>query len=387
MRFCLLFACMLFALLMPGCSKAVERQHVNNFIILDSLSIEYPEEEAVYSIELANMSYGSTQTYYKGHFDLIVYNSNGIEVDRAELNEIFHQSELSIEEPVTMTFDDYNNDRLYEIPIGFVDEYQESKYVFFCINTDGKLSRHQVEGYKENGFIYTLLGDFSFHFRQRKGIGMGNKPGVYVWIDGENHKPEPAQYIWEENRFVFYKDTSTIAKKDININGQKYSVNLIQTVYKRPLISSDVGFCIYESMYRGSFDFVVIDDSGNEISRLPHNIAFGTKDIGFPGEPVLFFEDLTGDGRCCFAIAYHEPEGLKAEFRYTIMQIDNDGQISILPCYGYGNDGYAYHSSDSGFDLLKGNINGFEVVLNDGRYYYAQYIWDGECFIFNKPIE
>lgn len=382
------FLFILFSLLvLTGCSTPNSQ-----YPIIAQTAVEYLQDERQYTFSIVQMKGSSTRTdertSYSGTFDLVVQDDKGAETSRQSLNQFFGNKELFFDDQVSLIVSDYNADNLFDIPIGFPlgDGRAEYKYVIFSVGKDGKIFPLPVKGYKEEGFVYTAAGSYSIEFTRTDGTGEGKSPGILIGVEKDGGGFEPAKYVWDGEQFEFKKENPfRITQAKFNANGAKYLITIIQTEYKKPLTPDELGFSIFESMYRGRFDLLIQDSSGEVTSRVSLNKYFGNDDLGFGGTFRLVFKDYNKDGDYDFAIG--RPDKNSPEFQYVLLSVNSEGIVYNLPAVGYKEDGFIYSAETQGdFPILDDGETGIKVTLSNlNGYAYAQgkYLWKDNRFVFS----
>lgn len=326
-------------------------------------------------------------TSYSGTFDIIVQNDQGTETSRRSINQSFGNKDLLFVGPVNLILNDYNNDNLPDIPIGFPegDSSGEYKYVIFSVGEDDKIFPLPVKGYKEKGFVYTVASSSRNKLIQTFGIGEDGRPGILVGVEKKGGGFEPAKYVWDGKRFAFEKENPFIISKEVlATNTDKYKITIIQTEYKQPLTPDEKGFCVYESMYRGRFDLQIENSSGKVTSRISLNKYFGNEELGCIGIFPLVFKDYNRDGNYDFAIG--RPDKDSPDFQYALFSVNAEGIVYNLSAVGYKEDGFIY-SAETGaeFPSLDDGETGIEVTLSKLNVYsQGKYLWDGSKFVFSE---
>ncbi|MDQ7092580.1 hypothetical protein REC12_03140 [Desulfosporosinus sp. PR] len=386
-----LFVLFFFFLLLSGCSSLNSQSHIIAQMAVATSNYERPYTFYVVQTKGSSASTNG-KTSYSGTFDLVVRGEKGAEASHESLNQYFGNKALTFEGPVKLAVQDCNADKLLDFPLGFSagDGSGEDKYVIFSVGKNGKIFTLPAKGYKEDGFVYTAAGgNCSLEFTRTIGTGEGRSPGILVGVAKEGGNFAPAEYIWDGKQFVFEKENPfIIAQSELNTNGQKNSIKVIQTEYKKPLTSSDQGFSIAESMYRGRFDLLVQNGSGEVTSQLSLNQYFGNANLGFAGSFPLVFGDYNRDGNADFAIG--QPDKNSPEFQYVLFSVNSKGNLSVLPAGGYKEEGFVYNAESglgTGFPLLKNGETGFTVTLSglgDTGYVQGKYVWNGNKFVFSK---
>jgi len=320
----------------------------------------------------------------QGRFDLVVQNSTGRETDRLSLNKHFGDDTLEFTGTIELIPGDYNNDRDYDFPIGFLagDDSGEFKYALFTIRQNGTIYNLSATGYKDDGYIYTLADTHSIDFTGIPGIGEGRSPGMLVGVQKEGGGYEGARYVWNGDQFEFHKQGPVVlSQAEVSYGEHSYIIRLLQTEYKKPRTPDDEGFSLYESKYLGSFDLVIQNSAGEETGRLSVNKYFGDQDIGFPGEFDMVLTDCNMDGDLDLAIGR-----LGGECQYALFSVNTQGQVYNLPAVGYKTDGYIYSWGEPLFAadvVYHGDKAEIGVTLwGESSYYGAKYVWDGKQFVF-----
>ena len=381
-----------FLLLLSGCLSLNGQKHTIAQMAVATVFYEHP-----YTFSIVQTNGSSTvaegKTSYTGTFDLIVQDQKGAETGRRSLNRYFGNQKLTISCPLNFKVQDCNDDNLLDFPLGFSanDGSGEFKYVIFSVGIDGRIFTLPVKGYKENGFIYTVAGENCLPMLTRiVPIDKENNPCLGVGVNGEGGNPAPAEYVWDGKEFMFTQENPfIITQAELADHGRTYSIQVIQTDYKKPLTPDDHGFSIDESMYLGSFDLLVRDSSGKETGRVSLNQYFDTDHLGFGGTFPLAFGDYNNDGNPDFAIG--RSCKTDPDFQYILFSVDSKGILSALPVDdGYKDEGFVYNAesgSSTGFPLLKDGETGFTVSLcglDDTGYVAGKYVWNGSKFIFSK---
>lgn len=383
------FLFILFSLLvLTGCSNPNSQ---NPIVAQTAVKSIQNERQYTFSIVQTKGSSAHTdkKTSYAGTFDLVVHDVKGAETSRRSLNQSFGNKDLLFDGPVNLIVNDYNNDNLLDIPIGFPvgDGSGEYKYVIFSVGKDGKIFSLPVKGYKEEGYVYTVPGSYSIEFTRTIDIGQGESPGILIGVEKNGGGFEPAKYVWDGEQFKFEKESpSIISKAVLNANDKKYLITIIQTEYKKPFTPGEQGFSIYESMYRGRFDLLVQDSIGKVTSRVLLNKYFGNDDLGCGGTFPLVFKDYNRDGNYDFAIG--RPDKVSPEFQYVLLSVNSEGIVYNLPAVGYKEDGFIYSAgTQAEFPLLDDGETGIEVTLSNmpgSGFTQGKYVWNGSKFVFSK---
>ena len=333
-------------------------------------------------------------TPFSGFFDLVVKGNFGTELDRHSLNRYFDGKALSFEATVDLKVSGYESERPHErhVAIGFPadDGTSEYRYVIFTFGVNGLMSTMPAGGYKEDGFVYTAPAGHSIKFTTSLGQGPRS---LLVGVERDGGGFEPARYVWSGTKYEFQKDDPfliplsdgerTYAEQvTLSTHGRLCSVSVEQTEYKKPLAPGEPGFSMYKSQYCGSFDLVVTDKNGEELSRVSLNEQFGRGDLGSGGSFSVIFQDYNGDGDPDFAIEAPEPDW--PEFRNVLFSLNSEGVIRRLPVTGYKEDGFLYRWGHAErFRLLEGDEKGIQIsVYEDGG--GEKYVWDGSKFVFSK---
>ena len=380
------FLFVLFSLLvLAGCSNPSGR----NPIVAQSTVGSIHTDRFTFSIVQMKGSSIRTdeRTSYSGSFDVVVQNDKGAETSRRSLNQSFGNKDLLFDGPVNLILNDYNNDNLFDIPIGFPvgDGSGEYKYLIFSVGKDGKIFPLPVKGYKEKGFVYTAASSYSNEFTRTVGIGQGESPGILIGVEKVGGGFEPAKYVWDGVQFIFEKVSPFIISKAVLDANDKYWITVIQTEYKKPLTPDEQGFSFYESMYRGRFDLQIQNSSGKVTSRVSLNRYFGNDELGCVGTFPFEFRDYNRDGNYDFAIG--RPEKDSPEFQYVLLSVNADGIVYNLPAVGYKEDGFIYSTETQAvFSLLDDGETGIEVTLSDFNNYafgIGKYLWNGSKFVFS----
>lgn len=372
-------------LLLNGCSTSNSQNPVVAQMAIETIHYEPPYNFSIVQAK-GSSSYIDEKPSYSGTFDLVVQDGKGAETSRKSLNQYFGNMDLTIDGPVNLTVQDYNGDNLLDFPIGFSagDGSSEYKYVIFSVGKDGRIFSLPVTGYKENGFVYTTPSCL-LRFTQTMGTGEGKRFGILIGVEKQGCGIEPAKYTWDGKQFKFEKkDHFITSQAELNQNGQRIFIKIIQTDYKKPFRPGEPGFSIDESMYRGRFDLLSQDSAGKVISRIALNTYFGNDDLGFGGSYPLVFEDYNKDGNYDFAIG--RPLKGSPEFQYVLFSINSEGTVYNLPVVGYKEDGFVYSAeAQAEFPLLKDGETGFEVTLSNmtaNGFTQGKYVWNGSEFVF-----
>lgn len=373
-------------LILTGCSISDSQDH-----IVAQTAIQY---EPSYTFSIVQTGGYSTRaddrTSYTGTFNLLVQNGRGTVISHQSLNQFFNTNKLCFDGTVNLITGDYNNDRLFDIPIGFPagDGSDEFKYVIFSVGKDGSIFSLPGKGYKDEGFVYTAADSHSTEFTRTVGIGQGALPGILIGVAKNGGGFEPAKYAWDGEQFKFEKDSPfIITQAQLNAQGGSYPLTIIQTEYKKPLIPQEPGFSLFESMYRGRFELLVKNGRDQETSRVPLNRYFKNEDLGFMGTIPLVFRDYNQDGDADFSIGRPAPGKNNPEFQYVLLSVNSEGMVYNLPAVGYKEDGFIYSAETQAvFPVLDDEQTGIEVELSDlNGYAYAKakYLWNGSKFVFS----
>lgn len=326
---------------------------------------------------------------------MVVRDHTGLSICRESLNQFFNSKQLVFDSPVHMItedYNDYNNDNLPDIPIGFPtdDESQEFQYVIFSVGKDGRLFTLPGTGYKKEGFVYAVAGSHSTMFTQTTGLGQGALPAILTGIEIENGSFKPVKYVWDETQFKFKKEKPfIISQEQLSVQNKEYQLSIIQTEYEKPLSPNEPNFNIYKSTYLGSFDLLMQDSSGKVTSRVVLNKYFGNEALGFMESFPIIFKDYNQDGNPDFIIS--QPDKDSPEFKYVIFSINSEGIIYNLPAVGYKDDGFIYSAGfQTDLSLLGNGEKGITVTLsNFNGYQFAQgkYLWNGSKFVFSENLQ
>ena len=380
------FLTILFILLaLAGCSNPNSQK-----TIVAQTTLTIVEDQRQYTFSIVQTNGSSTRadekSSYNGTFDLVVENDKGAQTSRKSLNNYFGKKELVFDGPVNLNTGDYNSDKFFDIPIGFpVDDGSgEYKYVIFSIDKDGKLFSFSAKGYKEEGYIYTAAGSYLNEFIS----GLGKGTSILVGVGKNGGGFEPAKYVWNGTQFEFKKESPFLINQvKIDAYDHKYLIKIIQTEYRKPLSPGEQDFIPYVSRYRGWFDLLVQNSSGEITSRVSINKYFDNNDLAFGGPIDLIFNDYNKDGDIDFGIGRPTKN---PEFQCVLFSINSEGIVYNLPAGGYKEDGFIYSIGDEGvFDLLDNGENGIAVPLFDivnNRYMLGKYLWNGSKFNFSNYI-
>jgi len=179
-----------------------------------------------------------------------------------------------------------------------------------------------------------------------------------------------------------------VASGEVEINENIYTVCLVQDEYMKPLNPDvDEGFCMYEHGFRGKFSIVVYNNKNIQVCRLSHDEIFISKIAGFGGKFAIRFDNYSGEEIISFMIGAHDLDDINHSFANNvsrIIQIDEFGQLVILPAYGYKTDGFVYTASPDNYaTLIGGHETGFFVMIRgEEKWLPGKYVWDGEKFNF-----
>ncbi|PKM76123.1 MAG: hypothetical protein CVU90_14045 [Firmicutes bacterium HGW-Firmicutes-15] len=374
-------------LILTGCSNP----NIQNHIVAQT-TVKAVQDERQYTFYIVQTKGSSTRTdektSYAGTFDLLVRDHKGAVTSRKSLNQSFGSKPLLFDGPVNLIAKDYNNDNLFDIPIGFPsgDGSDEFKYVIFSVGKDGTIFSLPGKGYKKEGFVYTAAGSYSIEFTHTFGIGQGERPSILIGVKKDSGGFEPAKYVWNGEQFNFQKDSPyIISQAKLNAHDENYLLTIIQTEYKKPLTPDEPGFSIFESMHRGRFDLLIQNGRGEVTNQVVLNKYFGNDDLGFMEAFPLVFKDYNKDGNSDFAIG--QPGKDSPEFQYVLLSVNPEGMVYNLPAFGYKEDGFIYSAeTQAEFPLLDNGETGIEVTQNDfNGYAFApgKYLWNGSKFVFS----
>jgi len=137
--------------------------------------------------------------------------------------------------------------------------------------------------------------------------------------------------------------------------------------------------------WQGKFVLQLIDDKGNEISRLDLNKAFESEELIFNRVFLLKFEDYNNDGNLDFALGQYGSSNGDLYRLFTLI----DDKIEILPVQtgtifsSGGNSRYA-----AIFDKVSeiGFLN-FYYDNSIGKIIKQHFIWDGSQFVLHSTSE
>lgn len=136
------------------------------------------------------------KSYILGSFDAVVTDKNDLEISRLNINSLFLNREIGWAGTFPLAFEDYNGDGNYEFAVGqALDDSPEFQYVLISIDDEGVLSRVNVTGYKDEGYIYNSNEDAAF----RKVV----VPYFGIEVTLNNGGWSKGYYYWQDNMFRF----------------------------------------------------------------------------------------------------------------------------------------------------------------------------------------
>lgn len=324
----------------------------------------------------------STSSGVQKKFMSVVVDQQGEEKSSIDLNNLLGDELLDLSD-ASLYFYDYNGDGNLDIAIGTSEEKTNGIYRYALISVDdaGNQLSMQIEGYKEQGYLYTV-GDESCTLLPSAKDENG-KLVIMVGI-AENNTIVPARYVWNGNSFKFVQEVPyTISIAQIPRQDNTY-LAIEQTEFVNPAKPYDEEFDIYKSYMLGNFDAVVYKNN-KEISRLNINNLFGETTIGWAGPFAIIFNDYNKDGMEEFAIG--QPINGSADFKYVLITIDSNGTMKRLNAKGFKEEGFIYSSSESpDLSFLQDSKIGISVMLSDGGWKKGSYIWNEteQLFLFSE---
>ncbi|MBP7223081.1 MAG: hypothetical protein KBA50_07515 [Sedimentibacter sp.] len=195
----------------------------------------------------------------------------------------------------------------------------------------------------------------------------------------------------------YYSSGGMKPKKDFKDVGDILSVNTIDynkdSVYEKVIIKMTEGkqYEVTEAgpfqgwNWQGKFIIQLIDDKGNEISKLDLNKAFESEELIFNSVFLLKFEDYNNDGNLDFTVGQYGSSNGNLYRLFTL----TDDRIEILPVQtgtifsSGGNSRYAAifdKVSDIGF------LN-FYYDNSIGKIIKQHFVWDGSQFVLHSTSE
>lgn len=185
-------------------------------------------------------------------------------------------------------------------------------------------------------------------------------------------------------------DKTVISEQTITFpSGEKYTLQLKQTEYMKPLTPDDPGFSMCEGAYRGRFSFMTRNMDGTFIDELGINQYFGNGPFGLMGAVVPATGDYNKDGDIDFNIAtpVHDHSG---EMKFAVFSINKSGELRHINARGYKEDGFLYENAMEQTDYFREaasdprNVAVLTAKPEHGGYMAGEYVWTNGEYVFKK---
>jgi len=185
-------------------------------------------------------------------------------------------------------------------------------------------------------------------------------------------------------------DKTVISEQTIIFpSGEKYTLQLKQTEYMKPLTWGDPGFSMYEGGYRGHFSFVTRGKDGTLIDELGINQYFGNGPFGLMGAVVPETGAYNKDGDIDFNIgtSAHDHSG---EMKYVLFSINKSGELRRINARGYKEDGFIYTNAMEQTEYFREDDSDLRSIIvgvakpEGGGYVAGEYVWTHGEYVFKK---
>ncbi|MBR5678766.1 MAG: hypothetical protein IKX20_11650 [Paludibacteraceae bacterium] len=247
------------------------------------------------------------------------------------------------------------------------EELTRYAFVYFA---NGDLRRIDVQGYGENGFIYSLDQHTSTAFPE-----LVRPSGIEVGMPLAEGGSAVASYRWDPaNKRLVYEANEDPVISELIVDG--FTIGVRQTQYQKPDGPWNESFALaFPESYAGQFELVSRNDNGIEVSRMALCEVFNNRQSFSGGPPLLIARDYNGDGRMDFSLGIDN--------RYAIFSVDEAGKILRLPVEDSETDGYilSYTESMQPLPIREGAVLG-QLSGEVGRIPSpVEYRWNGQSFV------